>query len=543
MLFLLALTTILYLVALGSHGLLDPDEGRYSEIPREMLESGDFVTPHLNYVAYFEKPVLHYWLTALSFEVLGQNEFAARFFPAVLAMAGVFVVYWLADRMYGPRAAFLSAWILATSLVYFAIGQINITDMPLSFFMTLSSAGFWMGYRRDRRYFVLFYLGMALGLLTKGLVGVVLPAGVAFWWIVLTRKWEVIREALYLPGLALFFLVGTPWFVLVCMKNPDFFDFFFIQEHFLRYTTKMHGRFEPWWWFIPIIIVGSIPWTGFLPGAIASALPSSIASRTRQDRGKIFLLLWFGIIFLFFSISNSKLIPYIVPVMPPLAILMGSFLDLNMDRGKTRSLGMALLLNSLVLLLFGIAAASYPFLDERYGKELLPFVAPVVGVLVLLMVLSWTYYLKGESRKVVLALCIFAFLNVATFKNVFGFYDSIMSARGLASTIGEQILPGDVVAQYRDYDQGLPFYLKRRIVLVDWRGELEFGSRRGDQSDWFLDSEGFIERYWNSDERVLLIMGEEQSTDFLETGGVPPRILAQIGDKMVVTNKGDEGDQ
>ena len=237
MLFLLVLTPVRYLVALGRHGQLDPDEGRYSEIPREMLESGDFITPRLNYVAYFEKPVLHYRLTALSFTVQGQNEFAARFFPAVLAMAGGVGTYWLANRMYGPRAAFLSAWVLATSLVYFAIGQIIITDMPLSFFMTLSLAGFWMGYRRDRKYFLLFYLGMALALLTKGLVGVVLPAGVAFWWIVLTRKWEVVRKTIYLPGLAIFFLVAAPWFVLVCMKNPDFFDFFFIQEHFLRYTT------------------------------------------------------------------------------------------------------------------------------------------------------------------------------------------------------------------------------------------------------------------------------------------------------------------
>ena len=540
LLFLLALISILYLVALGSHGLLDPDEGRYSEIPREMLESGDFITPRLNYVAYFEKPVLHYWLTALSFKVLGQNEFAARFFPAVLAMAGVMVTYWLADRMNGPRAAFLSGWVLATSLVYFAVGQINITDMPLSFFMTLSMAGFWMGYRRDRRYFTLFYLGMALALLTKGLVGVVLPAGVAFWWIVLTRKWEVIREALYLPGLALFFLVAAPWYVLVCLKNPDFFHFFFIQEHFLRYTTRMHGRFEPWWWFIPIIIVGSIPWAGFLPGAISASLPSSASSPTRQDRGRIFLLLWFGVIFLFFSLSSSKLIPYIVPVMPPLAIMTGSFLDHQMDRGKGRSLGLGLHLNSLVLAPFGVAAAAYPFLDQRYGKELLPFVAPVAAVLILLVILSWAYYLKGESRKVVLALCVFAFLNIATFKNVFGFYDRIMSARDLASAIRNQARPEDVIAQYRDYDQGLPFYLKRRIVLVDWRGELKFGSERGDQSDWFLDQEGFLRRYWTSGERVLLVMRDEQDTAFLEDTGTIPIVLGRIGDKRLVTNKGDE---
>ena len=297
LLFLLALVSILYLVALGSHGLLDPDEGRYSEIPREMLESGDFIT-RLNFWPTLKAgpplPAL-----ALSFKVLGQNEFAARFFPAVLAMAGVMVTYWLADRMNGPRAAFLSAWVLATSLVYFAVGQINITDMPLSFSMTLSMAGFWMGYRRDRRYFTLFYLGMALALLTKGLVGVVLPAGVAFWWIVLTRKWEVIKEALYLPGLALFFLVAAPWYVLVCLKNPDFFHFFFVQEHFLRYTTRMHGRFEPWWWFIPIIIVGSIPWAGFLPGAISASLPSSASSPTAGP-GDL-PPARFGVIFLFFS--------------------------------------------------------------------------------------------------------------------------------------------------------------------------------------------------------------------------------------------------
>jgi len=535
--FLLVLTTILYLVALGSHGLLDPDEGRYSEIPREMIESGDYLTPRLNYVAYFEKPVLHYWLTALSFKVMGQNEFAARFWPAILALGGVLVTYWLANRMNGPRAAFLSAWVLATSLVYFAIGQINITDMPLAFFITLSLAGFWMGQRKDRRFFLLFYAGMALATLTKGLIGVVLPAGVAFWWIVLTRKWGVIRSTFYLPGIALFFLIGTPWFVLVSLENRDFFQFFFIQEHLLRYTTKMHGRFEPWWWFIPILIVGFIPWTGFILGAVRKALPGSLSRKTHQDRANLFLLLWFIIIFTFFSISRSKLIPYIIPAMPPLAILAGAFLDKLMDRGKSRELFTGMLSNTMILVPFGIALAAYPFLDERYGRMLLPFVAPVAAVLVFLAFLSWVFYAKGQSRNVVLILCIFAFLNIATFKNVFSFYDHIMTAREVAASIREHLLPGDVVAQYREYDQGLPFYLKRRIVLIDWVGELKFGSKRGDQSDWFLDTPGFIEKYWRSDDRVLLVMRQEQSLDFLENTGVSPVVLIDANGKIVVTNK------
>ena len=198
---------------------------------------------------------------------------------------------------------------------------------------------------------------------------------------------------------------------------------------------------------------------------------------------------------------------------------------------------MGMLFNTMVLLPFGIALAAYPFLDQRYGTMLLPFVAPVAAVLILLVILSWVFYARGESRKVVLALCIFAFLNIATFKNVFGFYDRIMTVREVAATISEQILPGDIIAQYREYDQGLPFYLERRIVLVDWVGELEFGSKRGDQSDWFLDTSGFLDRYWTSDERVLLVMREEQSLEFLEETGVTPVILFRSNGKIVVANK------
>lgn len=536
-LLLLILTTILYIVALGSHGLLEPDEGRYSEIPREMIETGDYLTPRLNYVAYFEKPVLHYWLTALSFKIMGENEFAARFWPAVLALGGIFVTYWLADRMGGIRAAFISSWVLATSILYFVIGQINIIDMPLSFFMTLSMAGFWMGQRRDRRFFLLFYAGMALATLTKGLIGVVLPAGVAFWWILLTRKWSVIRDALYLPGIILFFLLATPWFVLVSLENRDFFQFFFVQEHFLRYTTKIHERFEPWWWFIPILFVGLIPWAGFIPGAVRKALPFSFSRQTHQDRGNLFLLLWFAVIFVFFSLSSSKLIPYIVPAIPPLAILAGIFLDDLMDRGKSKGLFMGMLFNTMVLLPFGVALAAYPFLDKKYGTMLLPFVAPVAAVLIFLVILSWVFYAKGQSRKVILTLCIFAFLNIATFKNVFGFYDNTRSFSGLSAAMKEQMQPGDLVAQYGVFDQGLPFYLKRRIILVDWLGELHFGAKRGDHSEWFLDTPGFIDRYWRSGGRVLLVMREGQSLDFLEATGVRPIILFEKSRRIVVTNK------
>jgi len=531
---LLAVMAILYLFALGNHGLLEPDEGRYSEIPREMLESGDFVTPRLNYVAYFEKPILHYWLTASSFALLGQNEFAARLWPALLALAGIAVTYWLTANMKGPRAGFFSGWILGTSLVYFAIGQINITDMPLSFFMTLSMAGFWFGIQKDKKFFLLFYAGMALATLTKGLIGIVLPAGVIFWWIVLMNRWKTVGESLYMPGIALFFLLTVPWFLLVSLRNADFFHFFFIQEHFLRYTTRIHDRFEPWWWFIPILLVGLIPWTGFLPGAMARAFPRK--GRNRGNGSGLFLLLWFGVIFVFFSISSSKLVPYIVPALPPLAILMGSFLDELASPSSRKSLARSLAASTAILLPFATALSAYPFFEERYGLMALPYALPVTAVLATLTGASWYFYAKTEPNRVVLAFCLLALLHTAVFKNAFGLYDQILTSRDLAHYLAAEVRTGDVVAQYREYDQSLPFYLERRIVLVDYLGELEFGALREDNTHWFLDSDRFIERYWKSPERVLLILREEQPLDFLEESGVPPHKIFDTPRRTVVTN-------
>ena len=177
--FILISFAILYFLQLGSHGLMNPDEGRYAEIPREMLESGDFLTPRLNYVLYFEKPHLHYWLTAASFLVFGQNEFAARFTPALLAFLTIMITWFVARKFEDENTANLSAIILGTSGLFFAISRINIIDMTLSFFLTLSLFSFYVFYKENKkRWLYIFYIALALATLSKGLVGVVLPGGV-----------------------------------------------------------------------------------------------------------------------------------------------------------------------------------------------------------------------------------------------------------------------------------------------------------------------------------------------------------------------------
>lgn len=504
---LVVLSFFLYFWGLGNHGLLEPDEGRYSEIPREMRESGDFVTPKLNYIKYFEKPVLHYWLTAGAYAVFGENEFAARFWPALLALGGAAATFFLAKYMFRKDVALLSSVILVTSLLYFTIGQINITDMPLSFFLTIAMVGFWCGLEKGRRYYMFFYAGMAFAVLTKGLVGIVLPGGIIFWYMILTRRWDIIRSTLYLPGILLFFALTSPWFITVCLRNNGFFHFFFIQEHFLRYTTKMHGRYEPAWFFIPILVLGFFPWTGLLPRALRLVIPSSLRSAGKEKKEELFLFLWLVVIFFFFSLSNSKMVPYIIPAFPPLAILMGrGFYQITAEEKDGKGVRQFLIWNSIFLVPFISALLTYPFFNDQLPATLLlPYTFPVAVTFSAFLATGWYFFRRKNFRIMGLLLCLIAFTNMFAFKRGFILYDKLLSARELAGIVSKLRCDGDVIAQFSSFDQGLPFYLKQRIVLVNYLGELEFGAKQEKDPFWFIGDKQ-LQDLWKGKHRVILVI-------------------------------------
>ena len=219
--FILIAFAVLYFWQLGGAGLMNPDEGRYAEIPREMIESGDYFTLHLNYVNYFEKPPLHYWLTAASFLIFGQNEFAARFTPALMGFLTIFMTWFTARKFEGEDVANLSAIILGTSALFFAIARINIIDMTLSFFLTLALFSFYIFYKENRkRWLYIFYAALAFATLAKGLIGVVLPAGVIFCFMLFTRDWSILKRLFLSPAILVFFLICVPPFYLICKKPP-----------------------------------------------------------------------------------------------------------------------------------------------------------------------------------------------------------------------------------------------------------------------------------------------------------------------------------
>ena len=535
------LVLCVYFWNLGSYGLIDPDEGRYSEIPREMLESGDFVTPRLNYAKYFEKPVLHYWLTAGAFSLLGQSEFAARLVPALCGLGGCLLTFFLARRMTGSaRAGGYSALVLAGTLLWFGVSRLNIIDMTLSFFFTaaLFGYGMWLsdGDRpRGSPWLLLFYAGMALATLSKGLVGVVLPGGIAVLHLLFARRWWDLPRIFPLLGIALYFALTAPWFWAVCRANPDFFDFFFIREHLLRYLTRVHGRHEPFWFFVPILLAALVPWTGMLLEALHAARGKwGLLSRSFR----LFLGVWFTAPFLFFSLSSSKLIPYIAPCLPPLAILIGTALEV-LSRGHAGAAPMSrrfVTLNGVILLPLVAAGILYPALSSRpETKELFVYTLPASASLLLFWGASLVLHRRRLFSPMPAVLCVLALLNAFAFSRGFEAKARLNSHREVAELIRERAVGTDRVVAYRSLMQGLSFYLERRIVVAEDRNELEFGATQEEDPQWFLDAGG-LRRLWNGPDRVFLVAERKHEERLASDLGREPLRLGETPGGILFSN-------
>lgn len=373
---ILAIGMILYFSLAFTRPLASPDEGRYSEIPREMAESGDWVTPRLNGVQYFYKPPMFYWMQTLSIEAFGVNRMSLRFPNSLMAVLGLAISYLAVGSISGRRAGLFSAAVLATSLFYFAMGNIITLDMTVSVFITASLFSFLLAWHcedsvRKRGFlWILFFAFCALSVMTKGLIGVVIPAGVIFLYLLVLNPFESLKKirksdfAWWAIGILIFALIAVPWHVLAAIANPPteaaegilsrnpngqgFFWYYIINEHFLRYLdAEVSDRYEPFYFFWVLAPVGFIPWIVLLPRAVwnnlkeawtkigwrcfedlfafLEAVTEGWANLKRKNPQFIFYVIWILFILLFFSMSKSKLLPYILPIYPPLAAIVGTF--------------------------------------------------------------------------------------------------------------------------------------------------------------------------------------------------------------------------
>ena len=328
---LLVFCALIYLPRLGAMPLWEPDEPRYAEVAREMLESGDFVTSRCDYVRYLKKPPLLFWMTAASFALVGNTEFAARLPSALAGIGSAVVCYVLARSMFGGLAGLFAGGILATSLLQFALARVVRFDGPLTLLVSLALLLFWLGHqepdpRRAGRVFLAMYPVLALAMLVKGPVGPGLVGLIVFIYLLATRNLRMIARMQLPLGLIIFAAIAAPWFVLAERANPGAARFFLLGENVSRFTTGAGGHPAPVWFYVPVLLVGMFPWTGLLPAAIWHGIRCRRDDEPRRDNAAILCLTWAAVTVGFFSLSGSKVEAYVLPAWPALAALSGSVL-------------------------------------------------------------------------------------------------------------------------------------------------------------------------------------------------------------------------
>jgi len=493
---------LLYLVPLPFTPLMEPDEGRYSAIPSAMNATGDYVTPRLKAVVYFEKPPLVYWATAVAFRIFGENAFSSRLFAALSAWGCILLVYRMGLFFHDARTGLYAAAVLTTFLYHVAIGRINILDMPLAFFVCMAIwSGFhcFAGAKQKKGWLYLLYLFSALAFLAKGLIGIAFPFGVVVIWLLISGRWREIF-ALFSPiGILIFSAVSLPWLILVQQQNPDFFRFFFIQEHLLRYATRMHDCYQPFYFYLPIILAGTLPWCAFLPEAIRGVGKGEKWFGSVEKR---LLLTWFGLIFLFFSISSSKLIPYIAPVFIPVALSFGHLFRRYQERPGEGGAGELpplryRLTGILQSLLFMAVPVAPLFLREHRVSwdSWWPWVAFPFLIQILILFLPDRMRRRRGPAWFATIYLLFALFVVTLTPSVAQYLAPYKSAYPLSQAIRKQVPAGATLYQYGMSLYGVDFYTGKRTPIVDDIGEVRYGSQQlpvAERERYFLTSDAFF---------------------------------------------------
>jgi len=522
------LLSIVWLEPSGS-GLAEPDETRYAEIPREMLAANDLLVPRLNGVPYFEKPPLLYWLNAAALRVFGETPWAARL-PTRLAGTGTVLLVFVAAR--GIAAGGLAAAVLFLAApMGFLFSRTNLTDGLLTFFFTatLLSGRAAVLRREERRPWIgmaaLFGAMCAAAFLTKGLVAVVLPGSIFFIWSVSTgRLWTTLRTLVLSPAPLVFVVLALPWFLAVERRHPGFLDFVFVREQFQRFATKAARRTGPVYYFVPVFLLGFLPGVVFFVRGFAKALRAADAA--------FFFLVWFTVVFVFFSVSGSKLPPYLFPAIPAAAVLAARGLPETGTRGPwilTALLGTALAVGLIV----------HPELRTAARElRLEGLIAPALAILVLG---SWFAVLfAGNAPKLALSSLGFAW-SAFLLAVVLG-WPRTPQARftaELADAARQAAAPFKgraMIVGYKDYLNGVSWELKTPIPVAAYRGELEpqFETRAAVRNSLFLSAEQFW-GLWRSRRPVVALVRLKDIVEMM-TASPPARVVRWSGRHAIVAN-------
>ncbi|MBU3638663.1 glycosyltransferase family 39 protein [Polynucleobacter sp. AP-RePozz3-80-G7] len=528
---------LLWFGTLNYRHLIPSDEGRYAEMAREMLVTGDWITPRYNGYKYFEKPPLQAWATAAAFQAFGIGDWQARLWTALTGFLTILLVGFTGARIFNARAGWLAAVVLASSPIWIISGHFNSLDMGLSSFLVAALCSLLLAQTSHnknycRNWMWACWIFMALATLSKGVIGAAIPAMVFIAYSITTWDWKIWTRLRLLSGSILFLAITAPWFALVAQRNPEFLEFFFIHEHLQRFTQDAHSRTGPIYYFVPLLLIGLLPWILQVPGAIAQAWNE----RRREFSAGWLLVCWFAVIFAFFSVSHSKLPGYIIPVFPALALIIGNRLDRLLGHTNTMAL-----LWKLQTLAFAILGCIGFFFLDAIGKQARPdeieayaqYTYWVITALVALV--SFSAYAAWQSKRN-------GTQSIVSF--AYGFFLCAIIAGTGHETLGRAVSGIDLVERVkasipekvnfysvRLLDHTMPFYLGRTMIMVESPDELEFGVNQEPEL-WMPTLDTFVNR-WKEDQTAYAIMVPEQF-NALKAQGFPMQEVDRDSRRVIV---------
>ena len=534
---LFSILGITWFFNLNYYKLFNPDESRYAQIAREMNQTGDFITPHLNGVKYLEKPALHYWINAFFFKILGECEASARLWSATAGFLSVLFLFFVARRLYGIRVALFSSLVLICSPLFYGVGHLNNLDMGLNLFLEMAFGFMLLSQQKgitkkeEKKWLLCMWAAMGLSFMTKGLIGALLPFLVLISYTFLARDWQLWKKLYWGQGLVIFLLIVLPWFAIVSIKNPEFLHFFFIHEHFERFITGHNWHLEPFWYFIPIGFAGLFPWCFCFPLALRENFKNKEKNFLFHRR---LTFLWALVIFLFFSSSSSKLITYILPIYPALALMIGSYLE----KQDFRFYLWAGLLCALFALTGIITFSPLTSLHEKFSRPELHqnFFIWVMIASMIFFVASILAIILSRKKKTFSAICLFSVLTLLSFQICLIGYSEFspkFSSYELAQVISPYVKKETKLYYLGQYDHGVTYYLNHQAIVVYFMGELEFGLKHGDQ-EWIHDYDEFASVWENLPPHSAVAVMRTDIFQLIQKKNLSMKILFQDARRVAI---------
>jgi len=512
-------------MGLGAMPLTDPDETFYAETAKEMLNRREILTPHIFGKPQFEKPPLYYWFVMLGFKIFGINEFSARIASALFGVLGVVGVFLLGKSLVNKRTGFLAGIILATSVMYLVLARACVTDMLLGVIILYAFLFFFYGAHGGKgkpEWYLLSSIFLALAVLTKGPIGIFLPVVIIGIYLLLSGEIGKIKEIPILKGAVLFLAITLPWYFLMYgAHGMEFIEVFFGFHNVIRFLHPEHASGDVFYYYVPILTAGFFPWIAFLPLAAWQMM-----RRANEEIKKvnIFLIVWFFVVFIFFSLSRTKLPTYTFPIFPALALAVGRMIDVFLEKGFTRKMAAGIKASFFLFftLLIGGVAGIYIVVRIKYpsvAREAL--IAGAVFVL-LMVILIAALLRRKHTAGLIIYMASFIIIMLPLSYIVLPGIGRYESSKEVSGELMGLAKPGEKIGAETKFIRGVAFYTGSEDII--------------DVHPHYV-----ITRFLKEKNRVWCVVKEKNHVQLYEGRDRPydkaTYVVSRFGNRIIVTNE------